>query len=228
VTVTPTPIVLPPLPYITPPVKVTQIEQTAPAGAPPYFTIVGAGYIDVAPETTTIKGGEFYRVDTGALVTLATPDNLRISRELQVVSCIDLNAYLVNEGAGKDTPPGVLPATLDCAAIAEAARLANLPTNTFKNTDGTWLEGQISVAFSVTFVNNKLSDWDATNVECAFNGGSLSLGNAVLLWDCSLPLATSLARYNDVSADMGKIMYCPTELVRNAFSEGQRTIQCAA
>ena len=81
----------------------TEITPPAPEAGTGWIFLGSGTAIDIKVETT-IEAGNFYRVDTGALVTLANPENLRHSRTMEVVGCIELNGLLVS---GVDTPPGV-------------------------------------------------------------------------------------------------------------------------
>jgi hypothetical protein len=115
-------IVLPPLSYITPPVKVIDIQQTAPAGDPPMWVFQGAGEITGVKMNTTIQGGVYYRVDTGALVTLDNPDNLRESRTLEVQSCLDINgSYTTTDAPPSHRPPRSRPSPRTPSRISTGA-----------------------------------------------------------------------------------------------------------
>jgi hypothetical protein len=83
------------------------------------------------------------------------------------------------------------------------------------------------VIFKVTFVDFKLSDWNATNVECMSQGGLLEAGIPGQLWSCNLGQDVTWARWETVRSDLEQAQYCPTGLIYdNAIDREAGIVNC--
>jgi hypothetical protein len=202
-------ITLPPLPYITPPLKLTDVVQvvTEPA-APPQYLLEGNGFIlDYTKVTSTINVTTAYRADTGEELIVANPEALRSEQTIQVVGCLELDGTIVVDGQPRTVD-------IDCENLDLVVEIVSPDAGIFQNQDETALS-QTTVLFKVELYDTVATNWDATETQCRYWGGQFSDGDpgASVLWFCDFDPDIPHGSFLDIAVDMKQPQFCPTGII---------------
>jgi hypothetical protein len=218
-------LVLPPLPFITPPLQLVAAVPiiSAPEEPPTQWLLTGDAIFLDQNVTSQITINRIFRADTGAELVMVDAYDFRVDQGgIQVIDCIDINLV-----TGVDVPPGVVPYDFssDCDDIPEVLQIMPNP-GSVANADGTLLSSQTAVIVGVFDFFTAPNVWKAAESRCLFRGGIYhEHANVDELWTCTLPTpAPNNDRYFFVANDLGQALYCPTGRIRNDASLIERQI----
>ena len=205
---------LPPLPFITPPLQLVDLQPVATQpDEPQTWFMVGDGTALDVNVTSEVTFNRIFRADTGEELVIVDPYGFRVDQtDLEVISCLDLSFI-----EGVDTPTGVPPFDFssDCLDMPEVMQVRPNP-GSLRNLDGSAFPSQIAVVVGVLDVVTGPNQWNAAESRCLFRGGTyLEHANSTDLWRCTLPAGVSSERYLFVANELRQAAYCPTGKIRN-------------
>jgi hypothetical protein len=204
---------LPPLPFLTPPVR---LVDAAPVTGDParsgMILLTGDTILLDEPVTSKITINHVFRADTGEELVMVDPYAFRVDQTLQVISCLDINVKV-------PLPPDPLQHdfTSDCGAMPNVVQVNSAAPGSFSTLGGTVLTSETAVIAGVFDFLTAPATWKAAESRCLFRGGVYyehPLTNE--LWNCVLPApAPNNDRYYFVLNDLAQTEYCPTGKIRN-------------